>query len=122
MKYLIVLLALTSMAVAGDRYSMRVISQGKGKGYMIRPEIYKGGSKAATYWIHVYTGSTKVVMKCTKLAVSKGATYKPVSVITKAKGVYGVVIFKGGKQVYSKLKGSAIKAAVKKEECGHGGK
>jgi ribosomal protein S8 len=116
--FVMAMVAIAMSASARDSYTVKVTSMGKGKGYKIRAQIYKGNSKSATYHVHLYSKpGSSAVSTCKKVTYSKAATYIPVEVVTKYKSEYGCVIYKNGKKVYTKSKGSKVSALIKAEKC-----
>ena len=120
MKYITLILFMISAANAGDRVTLRLKSKGKGKGWIIRPELYKGGSTEIVYHTHVYTTFNDLpILKCTKSTLSKGATYILSETITRNPKSYGVEVFTKGKRIYSRLKGKSVKKFAHDCKCEH---
>jgi len=117
-KIIALLVLLTAAATAGDRYTSRVISLGRGKGYKIRSEIYKGSNKATEYHVHVWvkTGGSPS-LTCKKVTYTKGNTYRPVEVnAISPKAGYLIRVYVKGKRVYSKGSGSSFARTVANSE------
>jgi hypothetical protein len=110
------LVMFTSLS-ASDRCNVRIISAGKGKGYHIRPEIYKGNSKPASFDIRIYyRNGGNYALGRKVVTLSKAGSYKDYSVLVKDKGIYCVYVYKAGNKIYTKKKGSKIESFVAESE------